>query len=145
VRPPVRQGAPKWRQEAGEGGGADLAEVLVHLGGDHHIAGLGETIEQLGQKGVPAMRADVAGGLGEQLGRGGHGGAILARAARAWAPHDRARRPTQQADGRLAVEPGDGHHLVQQPVFLGPRRVRSRCTAAYSRRLARVTVTSWLG
>jgi biotin operon repressor len=39
----------------------------------------------------------------------------------AGATRGRARRPPQQADGRLAVQPGDGHHLVQQPVFLRPR------------------------
>ena len=32
---------------------------------------------------MPPVRADVAGGFGEQLGRGGHGGAASAWAARA--------------------------------------------------------------
>ena len=62
---PVRQGAPKGRQEAGEGGGADLAKVLVDIGGDPHVATSGQAIEQLGEEGVPPVGADVAGGLGE--------------------------------------------------------------------------------
>jgi hypothetical protein len=118
---PVRQGAPKGRQEAGEGGGAHLAQVLVDLGGDPHVATPGQPIEQLGEEGVPPVGADVARGLGEQLGRGGHGGAVPARAARAGATRRRARRAPQQADGRLAMQPGDRHHFVQQPVFLRPR------------------------
>jgi hypothetical protein len=121
---PVRQGASKRHQEAGEGGGADLAEVLVDIRGDHHVATPGQPIEQFGEEGVPAVGADVAGGLGEQLGRGGHGRAVEAWASRAGAPHGRARRPAQQADGRLAVKPRDGHHLVQQPVLLRPRRAQ---------------------
>ena len=43
---PVRQGAPKGRQEAGEGGGADLAQVLVDLRGDPHVATPGQPICQ---------------------------------------------------------------------------------------------------
>ena len=118
---PVREGAPKGRQEAGEGGGADLAKVLVDIGGDHHVATPSQPIEQLGEEGVPPVGADVARGLGEQLGRGGHGGAVPARAARAGATRGRARRAPQQADGRLAMQPGDRHHLVQQLVLLRPR------------------------
>ena len=121
---PVGQGAPKGRQEAGEGGGADLAKVLVDIRGDHHVATPGQPIEQLGEEGVPAVGADVAGGFGEQLGRGGHGGAVSAWAARAGATRGVAQRAPQQADGRLAMQPGDRHHLVQQPVLLRPRRAQ---------------------
>jgi hypothetical protein len=121
---PVRQGAPKGRQEAGEGGGADLAQVLVDLGSDPHVATPGQAIEQLGEEGMPPVRADVARGLGEQLGRGGHGGAVPARAARAGATRGWAQRAPQQADGRLAMQPGDRHHLGQQPVFFRPRRAQ---------------------
>jgi hypothetical protein len=60
----------------------------------------------------------------EQLGRGGHGGAVAARAARAGATRGGAQRTPQQADGRLAMQPGDRHHLVQQPVLFRPRRAQ---------------------
>ena len=121
---PVGQGASKGRQEAGEGGGADLAQVRVDLGRDPHVATPSQAIEQLGEEGVPAVGADVAGGLGEQVGRGGHGGAVSAWAARAGATRGGAQRASPQADGRLAMQPGDRHHLGQQPVFFRPRRAQ---------------------
>jgi hypothetical protein len=61
--------------------------------------------------------ANVAGGLRERLRGGGHRGAVAARPA--------GTRPSGFSV-RVAL------------------RQRSRCTAAYSRRLARVTVTSWV-
>jgi hypothetical protein len=44
-----------------------------------------QAIEQLGEQRVPAVGADVAGGLGEELRAGGHGGAVDTGAARAGA------------------------------------------------------------
>ena len=91
----MRQGAPKGRQEAGEGRGADLAQVRVDFGGDPHVATPRQPIEQLGEEGVPPVGADVARGLGEQLGRGGHRRTVSARAARAGATRGGAQRAPQ--------------------------------------------------
>jgi hypothetical protein len=67
------------------------------------------------------MGADVAAGLREHLRGGGHGGAVAARPAGARPRGPRARGPMQEPDRRLAVDAGDGHDLVQQPVL---RRAR---------------------
>jgi hypothetical protein len=54
----------------------------------------------------------------------GHGGAVSAWAARAGATRAWAQRASQQADGRLAMQPGDRHRLGQQSVLFRPRRAQ---------------------
>ena len=105
------------------GGGADLAEVFVDVEGDHQVAAPGQAIEQVGEEGVPAVGADVVGGLGEQLRRGRHGGAVDAgRPERGRLPGGRGGRRS----GRIAA-------LRWRPVT-ATTSFNSRC---FSARLAR--------
>ena len=104
----------------------------------------GEPVEELGHEGLQALGADVAGRLPQDFEGVRNGPAVPARAAGARPGSGSARRAPQQADRRLTVQAGDGHDLVQQGAFGGAvaARYRSRCTAAYSRRAARVTDSS---
>lgn len=60
------------------------------------------------------MRADTAAGLPQHGGGAGDIGPVQPRAAGARGPTRRPGDPAQQPDGGLAVNPGDGHHFVQQ-------------------------------
>jgi hypothetical protein len=70
---------------------------------------------------MAAMRADVSGGLPQDLNSRGHGGAVEARAGGARAGRGCPQHPPEQSDRRLAVQSGDGDDLVQQCAFLGVR------------------------
>jgi hypothetical protein len=114
-------GGPRGGEEPAERGRTHVADELVELGGERQLAIAGEPVEELGDEGMEAMRADVSGGLPQDLHRRGHGGAVAARATGARAGRGCPRRPPEQADGRLAMETGDGDGLVQQGPFLGAR------------------------
>src|SRR5712692_1195211 len=114
-------GGPRGGEEPAEGGRTHVADELVELGGERELAVAGEPVEELGDEGMEAMRANVSGGLPQDLHRRGHGGAVEARAAGARAGRGRPRRPPEQADRRLAVQTGDSHDLVQKRALLGAR------------------------
>ena len=84
-------------------------------------------------------------GLPQDRGRAGHLRPVAGRPARPRASRGGPRRAAQQPDGGLAMHLGDGHDLVQEPVLLRSTGVLIPLPlpAAYSRRLARVTVPSW--
>src|SRR5712692_9107532 len=102
-------GGPRGGEQPAEGGRTHVADELVELGGARELAVAGEPVEELGDEGMEAMRANVSGGLPQDLHRRGHGGAVEARAAGARAGRGRPRRPPEQADRRLAVQTGDSH------------------------------------
>ena len=69
------------------------------------------------------MRPDPATRLPEHLGGGSDRRPVGPRtAARPWRG-PRPRRTAEQPDGRLAVDAGHGHDLIQELAFLGPGRL----------------------
>jgi len=92
------------------------------------------------------MGPDAATGLPQDGRGGGDGGPVVPGPASGRARGEGARPAAQQPDRRLAVDAGDGDDLVQELPLLGAGRaqVALALTAAYSRRLARVTGSSWL-
>src|SRR5713101_5188396 len=91
-------------EQPAERGRTHVADELVDLRRQPQLAIAGEPVEELGHEGLEAMRANVSGGLPQDLHRRGHGGAVEARAAGARAGRGRPRRPPEQADRRLAVQ-----------------------------------------
>src|SRR5713101_7460664 len=91
-------------EQPAERGRTHVADELVDLRRQPQLAIAGEPVEELGHEGLEAMRANVSGGLPQDLHRRGHGGAVEARAAGARAGRGRPRRPPEQSDGRLAVQ-----------------------------------------
>jgi hypothetical protein len=139
-----RPGGARRREQAAEGRHAHVPHELVHLGRERELAVARQAVEQFRHEGVEPRRPDVSRGAPQHFNRGGHGRAVDARAPSAPRRRLRPGRAAQQTDRRLAVEASDRNDLVESAPF--PTRVaakyRSRCTAAYSRRLARVTDTS---
>ncbi len=114
----MRAGGP---QQPGERGAARLPHELVHRRDEGQFAVPEEAVQELRHEGMQPVGADPAAGLPEDLGGGGHRRAILARAATGARRRPGPRGAAEQPDGRLAVEAGHGHDLVQQPVLLGAR------------------------
>ena len=67
--------------EQAERGRTNVADELVDLGREGQLTIAGEPVEELRHEGLEPMRADVAGGLPQDLYRRGHGGAVEARTA----------------------------------------------------------------
>src|SRR5712692_9762961 len=114
-------GGARGGEQPTERGGTNVADELVELGRQPQLAITGEPVEELGDEGMETMRADVSGGLPQDLHGPGHRRPVAARAAGARTGRRRPRRPPKQADRRLAMEAGDGDDLVQQCPFLGAR------------------------
>ena len=137
---------PRQAQQAGERGAAGLPHELVDGRGEGEFAAPEQAVQELRHEGLEPVGANPATGLPQDLGRGGDLWAVQARAPAGPRQRPGPRRATEQPNGRLPVDAGHGHDFVQQPVLLGASGavVPPRCLAAYSRRLARVTVTSWV-
>src|SRR2546422_258034 len=115
-------GGARGGEQPAERGGTHVADELVDLGGQAQLAIAGEPVEELWHEGMEAMRADVSGGLPQDLRRRGHGGAVEARAAGARAGRGRPRRPPEQSGRPLSGPTRDGG----DPVPHGPL-LRFRC------------------
>lgn len=98
---------------------AELADELVDLRRRRQLALAGQAIQQFRNERMETMRADISGGLPQ-----GFDGRRHCRAIDPWPPGARARgrrpgRPSQQPNGRLAVEAGNGDDLIQERALLG--------------------------
>jgi hypothetical protein len=93
------------------------------------------------------MRADPATGLPQDLGHGCDLQAVCAWPATRAGCRPGPPRTMAQPDGGFAMDACYGHDFIQELVFSArvACRYRSRWTAAYTRRLARVTGPSWAG
>ena len=120
-RAPWRPARPRRGEQAAEGGHTRVAHELVDLGRQDELLVAAQAIEQFRYEGLEPLRADVPGGLPQDLDRLRHGQAIDA-----WPPCARARRRStrrspQQADRCLAVQARYGNDLVQERALLCSR------------------------
>ena len=120
---PVGQGAPKGRQEAARVAGLTWRRCLSTSGVTPTSPLRVRRSSSSGRKGcqrwgpmwpVASESRWAAAATAGPYRRGRPSGATRSRAQRA----------SQQADSRLAMQPGDRHHLGQQPVFFRPRRAQ---------------------
>src|SRR2546428_3540278 len=102
--PDPRGGGPAWGpggarggEQPAERGRTHVADELVDLGGQPQLAIAGEPVEELWHEGMEAMRADVSGGLPQDLRRRGHGGGREGRGGRAPAGRGGAPAPPRAA------------------------------------------------
>lgn len=109
-------------QQPGERGPARLPHKLVDRWGKGEFPAPEEAVQELRHEGLEPMGADAAAGLPQDLGHGGHRGAVGARAATGPGCRPEPRDATKQPDRRLAVDAGHGHDFVQQPMLLGSSR-----------------------
>src|SRR5713101_8027606 len=65
-------GSPRGGKQPAERGGTHVADELVDLRRQPQLAIAGEPVEELWHEGLEAMRADVSGGLPQDLHRRGH-------------------------------------------------------------------------
>jgi hypothetical protein len=119
----MRELRPGRRQEPRERGATDLPQELVDGRRQGQVAALGEPVEELRHKRLESMGADAATGLPQDRGRGGDLGPVATRAAARARLRSRPGHASQQPDSGFAVQAGNGHHLVQEPVLLEPARV----------------------
>jgi hypothetical protein len=115
---------PRRRQQAAEGGPTELPQELVDLGSNRQFPPEHQPVQQLGDERLQAMGADPAARLPQHLRGAGHLAPVGPRpAAGPWA-RPGPRRPPEQANGGLAVQAGHGDDLVQEPLLVGPRRLK---------------------
>ena len=114
----ARAGASRPRERGATG----LPQQLVDLGGEGEFAELREPVEEFGREGMEPVGADPPAGLPEDLCGGGDLVPVAARAPGARCSPPRLGLAAEQSDGRLAVNAGHGHDLVQELLLLGSRR-----------------------
>jgi hypothetical protein len=127
------------RQHARERRPTDLPPKFLDRRADRELAPDDEPFQELGNEGLQSMGADPATGLPQYFRGDGDLRALGARPA-PW-PRSGPNARRKSLDRRFAVKPRHRHDLVQGWCFCA--RVacwyRNRWTAAYSRKLARVT------
>ncbi len=109
------------REQLPQRGGARLPDELVDLGRQPQLAVVGEPVEELRHEAMETMRANVSGGLLQDLDGRGHRRPVKARLACPRTGRGRPRRPPEPPDRRLAVETDHRDDLVQKRALLGAR------------------------
>jgi hypothetical protein len=119
----ARRGAGRGQQTL-EGGAARLAQLLADRDRNGEFVAPDEALQELGHERMEPMGANAAGCLPPHRGGRGDLGPVLARPAAGPRRRPGPRCPAQQPDGRLAMNPRDGHDLIQQPPFLAAGRLQ---------------------
>jgi hypothetical protein len=132
---------PRRRQHPRQGRPTDSLQELLHVGRDREFSPPDQPVQQLGDERLQAMGADPPTRLPQHFRRGRHLGPVRAGAATA----ARARpRPGARPSSRIAAlrcSPVTATISSNSWCFSARAACwyRNRCTAAYSRKLARVT------